>query len=164
MTDRARIAINISERSVEIEGPQTFVESYAERIEQLLDKLVSSSSGSRRTEADSEIVDRVSSSPTHVDLGEFGAYVQRLSKNVTDVDRMLAAGFWVQAHANDDCFGTGESSKLLLDHGHKIGNPSQCVKQSINARNIFMTTKGRYRVSREGRDRLRLLMGDVIPH
>jgi hypothetical protein len=76
---------------------------------------------------------------------------------------MLAAGYFVQQHAPDDSFTTGDANKRLTDQGVKLGNPSQCVKQSVLARRVFAVLRGRYRVSQHGRQHLRQLMGPIIP-
>jgi hypothetical protein len=46
---------------------------------------------------------------------------------------MLAAGFYLQQLASDDSFATGDANKRLAEHGIKIGNASQCVRQSLAA-------------------------------
>jgi hypothetical protein len=72
---------------------------------------------------------------------------------------MLAAGFFVQQGAADDAFGTADANKKLTEQGVKLGNPSQCVKQSLLAKRVFMVQRGRYRVSQHGRAHLRQLLG-----
>ena len=72
---------------------------------------------------------------------------------------MLAAGYYVQQHAADDSFATADANKRLTEQGIKLGNPSQCVKQSVLSKRVFMVTRGRYRVSQHGRQHLRQLLG-----
>ena len=76
---------------------------------------------------------------------------------------MLAAGFYVQMNSVDDAFGTSDANRRLLEQGIKLGNPSQCVKQSLLAKRLFLVSKGRYRVSQPGRAYLRQLLGPVVP-
>ena len=64
---------------------------------------------------------------------------------------MLAAGFYVQVTSADDAFATGDANRRLTEQGIKLGNPSQCVKQSLLAKRVFLVSKGRYRVSQPGR-------------
>jgi hypothetical protein len=156
LTERSRFRISLSQREVEIEGSEAFVERHAERIEELL--ALFDGGGDVQPAAPA-----VAESPAAaVPLGPFGEFIQRLPSAATEVDRMLAAGFWVQNHSNDDAFATGDASRLLAEHGHRIGNPSQCVRQSLMAKRVFIIARGRYRVSQGGRAHLRQLMGPVL--
>jgi len=76
---------------------------------------------------------------------------------------MLAAGFYLQQLASDDSFATGDANKRLAEHGIKIGNASQCVRQSLAARRVFAVTRGRFRVSQQGRTYLKQLTNGAIP-
>ena len=55
-----------------------------------------------------------------------------------------------------------EAAGFAKEHGVRLGNPSQCVRQSLMAKRLFMVQKGRYRVSQQGRAYLRQLMGPLI--
>jgi hypothetical protein len=78
------------------------------------------------------------------------------------VDRMLLAGYFAHLQSADRSFATGEASALLTEQGIKIGNPSQCVRQSLAAKRVFKH-QGRYRVSQTGADHLRQMVGDALP-
>ncbi|MCS6879405.1 MAG: hypothetical protein RMK73_00085 [Geminicoccaceae bacterium] len=151
MEERARVRINLAQREFEIEGPLAFVESQLARLEQLLN-------GARAAPDTPDGAANASQDPAPT----FGAFIQHLPNNATDVDRMLAAGFWVQKHNPDESFATAEASRRLVEHGYKIGNPSQCVKQAQLAKKVFVVTRGRYRVSQTGRAYLRQIMGPVV--
>lgn len=156
MDQRTRLRINLSQREFEVEGSEAFVRSFAERIEELLAAIdmdeppPAAPSSPRPAEGN----------PT---LGSFGEFLLRLPSSSTDVDKMLAAGFYMQATSVDDAFGTSEANRRLIEQGLKLGNPSQCVKQSLLAKRVFQVSKGRYRVSQPGRGHLRQLLGPVIP-
>ncbi|MCS6778843.1 MAG: hypothetical protein NZ555_03965 [Geminicoccaceae bacterium] len=155
MEERARIRINLAQRELEIEGPRTFLESYGERLERLLALLETAPpTGSAPGSGPAAAIEDP--------LESFGAFIQHLPASATDVDRMLAAGYWVQRRSGDDTFATAEASKRLVEHGFKIGNPSQCVKQAQLAKKVFVHQRGRYRVSQQGRTYLRQIMGPVI--
>jgi hypothetical protein len=76
---------------------------------------------------------------------------------------MLAAGYFAQATSSDDTFATAEANKRLLEQGIKLGNPSQCVRQSLVAKRVFLVARGRFRVSQHGRVHLRQLLGPLVP-
>lgn len=170
MSDRARVRINLGQREIEIEGSEAFVGSYAERLEALLESftaageafaaLPENGAAGEPILPDQAIPVATSAAP---DLGSFGEYMTRLPPTATEVDRMLAAGYWVQRQATDDAFATGEANRRLAEQGIKIGNPSQCVKQSVLARRVFSVQRGRFRVSQIGRAHLRHIIGPMIP-
>lgn len=151
MDEQARIRINLAQRELEVEGSEAFVRSFGPRLERMLELLVS---------GDGPVAAAAKSPASR--LGSFGEYLHHLPATATDVDRMLAAGFYVQEHSPDRTFATAEASRRLSEHGIKIGNPSQCVRQSLMAKRVFIVERGRYRVSQTGRQHLRQLMGAVI--
>jgi hypothetical protein len=154
LADQARFRINLSQREFEVEGSETFVAHWTDRLEDILGLFGPAA-------AMAEHRPGPPSGPDTPDLGPFGAFIQRLSNNASEVDRMLAAGFWLQHRSTDDAFATGEASRLLSDHGVRIGNPSQCVRQSLMARRVFLVQKGRYRISQQGRAYLERQVGQV---
>lgn len=167
MEERARVRINLAQRELEIEGPESFVRSFEDRLVGLLERLAEgaalpASAAAPEATAGAPAAAAAPGRPTGV-LPTFGEFVHHLPANATEVDRMLAAGFWVQTHTPDRTFATAEASRRLAEHGVRIGNPSQCVRQNIQARRCFAVGRGRYRVSRQGIEHLRRLMGDVVP-
>lgn len=161
MSDEARVRINLHQREIEVAGSEEFVERYAERIEAMFGRLLDD-----KAELPSPFVEQ-STTPAALidkpDLGPFGAFLHRLPNGATEVDKMLAAGFYVEAQSSDGSFGTAEANRRLVEQGIKVGNPSQCVRQSLSAKRVFTLTKGQYKVSIEGRQHLRRLMGDAVP-
>lgn len=162
LEQRFRLSLSLSSRTFEVEGSESFVREQAQRLEALL---LSLEPGEAEGAAASEPAAESYAAPTRPSdgLGEFGAFIQRLSPGATDVDRMLAAGFYVQQESSDDAFATADANRRLLEQGIKLGNPSQCVRQSLVAKRVFKTSANRYRVSQNGRQHLRHLMGDAIP-
>lgn len=163
---RARLRINLAQREFEVEGSEAFVAGFAERFKEMLDGLelelpppAPAPVGPREL----QLPLPPPAPPQETGLGSFGEFIMRLPNSSTDVDKMLAAGFYVQQHSGDDAFGTADANKRLTEQGIKLGNPSQCVKQSLLAKRVFMLTKGRYRISQQGRAYLRQLMGPVVP-
>lgn len=155
MDQRARIRINLAQRELEVEGSETFVASYAERLEALLDGL--------EAETAPSVAPTLPLGPARADpSGGFGALVQHLPKSSTDVDRMLAAGWFAQGRSGDNAFSTGDANKLLAEQGIKIGNPSQCVKQNLLAKRVFVVQRGRYRIAQQGLEHLRQTLGPGI--
>jgi hypothetical protein len=159
---QTRLRINLAQRELEIEGSEAFVRGFTNRIEELLDQLEAAVNAAPPT-APAPVEPRVPEANASSALGTFGEYIMRLPSSSTDVDKMLAAGFYMQQQSADDAFGTADANRRLTEQGIKLGNPSQCVKQSLMAKRVFMISKGRYRVSQPGRAYLRQLLGSVVP-
>jgi hypothetical protein len=154
---RAKLRINLAQREFEVEGSETFVRAYAERLDQLLEWL------SQQTAAAAAPLPPVGPDGDGLAAGgSFGELLQRLPRTATDVDRMLVAGYFAQQSGADNGFATGEANHLLTEQGVKVGNPSQCVKQNLLAKRVFKH-QGRYRVSQIGLDYLRQLVNTRLP-
>ena len=155
--ERAKLRINLAQREFEVEGSESFVKAYAERLDQLLTWLTQqTSAGATAPSPVRHDGDGLAAADT------FGELLQRLPRTVTDVDRMLVAGYFAQQSGADNGFATGEANRLLTEQGVKVGNPSQCVKQNLLAKRVFKH-QGRYRVSQIGLDYLRQLVGTRLP-
>jgi hypothetical protein len=158
--ERTRVRINLAQAEIEVEGSESFVESFRPQLEALLDRLP-------REPAAPPAADQVLAIPpaarAKTELGPFGEFLHHLPASATEVDRMLAAGYYLQQLSGDDSFATGDANKRLAEHGIKIGNPSQCVRQSLTARRVFAVARGRFRVSQTGRAYLRQLTNGTVP-
>lgn len=159
MDQRSRLRINLTQREFEVEGSEEFVRGFAARIEELLLSLDNGVPPSPAVPSE----EQPRPPATDPNLGSFGEFLLRLPSSATDVDKMLAAGFYVQTASADDAFGTSDANRRLLEQGIKLGNPSQCVKQSLLAKRLFLVSKGRYRVSQPGRAYLRQMLGQIVP-
>jgi hypothetical protein len=157
---RARLRINLSQREFEVEGSESFVEGYAQRFDAWLGRLDHAVEAPPAAEAS-----RVGRAPTRAGgpgAESFGELLQRLPRAASDVDRILAAGYFAHMRSADKSFSTGEASALLTEQGVKVGNPSQSVRQNLAAKRVFKHL-GRYRVSQTGLDYLRQMLGDDLP-
>jgi len=157
---RARLRINLSQREFEVEGSESFVRAYVERFDGWLGRLEAplepTPAPAGRPGAPAPLR---SAGPS---AQSFGELLQHLPRAATDVDRILAAGYFAHLRSADRSFSTGEANALLTEQGIKVGNPSQCVKQNLTAKRVFKHL-GRYRVSQTGLEYLRQMLGDGLP-
>ena len=118
MDQRGRLRINLTQREFEVEGSEEFVRGFADRIQELLDQLDASTA--RRPAR------RVNPRPVRPGRRR-SRHLRRipaaLPSSATDVDKMLAAGFYVQAGSADDAFATADANRRLTEQGIKLGNP-----------------------------------------
>lgn len=161
MSERSRVKISLAQSELEVEGTEAFVEGFRPQIDALLERLPQATILTRARPTDTE-TPAAAPPPARNELPPFGEYLHFLPQSATEVDRMLAAGFYLQQLATDDSFATGDANKRLAEHGIKIGNASQCVRQSLTARRVFSVQRGRFRVSQQGRAYLRQLTNGAI--
>jgi hypothetical protein len=163
LSERSRVRINLAQAEVEVEGSEAFIAGFRPQLEALLERVAAVQATQREKPAVPATASPVSPvAPPRVELPPFGEYLHFLPQSATEVDRMLAAGFYLQQLAADDSFATGDANKRLAEHGIKIGNASQCVRQSLAARRVFAVARGRFRVSQQGRSYLRQLTNGAI--
>lgn len=160
----ARLRVNLAQGEFEVEGSEAFVRDYAARIEELLGRLgapgetdtpPAPASSAPAVAAPAPAASTVAGEPAV----PFGELLQALPRNATDVDRMLLAGLHLQRRAAERAFTTADANRLLLEHGVKLGNPSQSVKQNLVAKRAFAVQRGRYRVAQGGLGHLEQLTG-----
>jgi hypothetical protein len=154
----ARLRINLSQREFEVEGSEAFVKAYVERFDAWLARFDQTGEPARPSSPPI----RVEPAPRPLDAGSLGELLHHLPRAASDVDRVLLAGYFSYMRSADKSFSTGEANTLLTEQGIKVGNPSQCVRQSLLAKRVFKH-QGRYRVSQTGIDYLRQLLSAELP-
>lgn len=151
MVNSARIRINLSTKEFEIEGTEQFVKEYAEKIENLLSSFANTNipmnippDVTANNNSDAPVVTGLPAN--------FGEYLHGFPSNVTDVDRILIAGFFVQSQSADNSFNTLSANDLLKDQGIKLVNAAASLAKNKSPKKIFALTKGNFRVSKTGTD------------
>jgi hypothetical protein len=145
----ARFRINLTAREIEIEGSEDFVRDYTSKLNDFLSALVAlplaepvseyaASVGAESATMESEIPE------------DFGAFLLSFPKGVSDVDKVLIAGYHVQVQSDQDVFTTRKANDLLKAQGVKVANASQAVKHQKKAKRVFTVKSGQYRVSQDG--------------
>jgi hypothetical protein len=152
MEDNARIRINLSSQEFEVEGTEKFVNSFSEKINEILNqfqigsarKVVAGNAATVSTPQRS-IISSIESVPE-----TFGEYYHLVPKSATDRDKILVAGLFAQMKSADKSFGTLDASSLLLEQGVKLSNPSTSLRQNIAPKYLIKLSKGKFRVSKDG--------------
>lgn len=149
-----KVRINLTTREFEVEGTESFVVEFTKTVGSLLDSLGSSPPDPRVSSVSSPTsLEAPLANPNRGDTNlpdNFGEYFHLVPKGTVERDLMLIAGYFAQSQAADASFATGDASKLLLDQGVKISNPSMCISRNIGAKYLMQLGKRKFRVSREG--------------
>lgn len=138
---------------LEVGGSLEFVASYRDEIMTLL----------KTTEKEQKPLVRATA-VSQSDIAEnsdatFGEYMTSFRKKITDVDRILISGHFLQSQSSGKVFATAAANQLLREQGVKVGNPSMSVRRNLEAKRIFVVGKGNYRVSQSGMEYLDSLKG-----
>lgn len=157
MSVEARMRISLSAGEFEIEGPKDFIAKYDEIARRLLERLQESPASAFKSPESSEGAPVSAPSNETSDLPEFGEAVHRLAKNTSGTDQILVAGYYAATNHADQTFATAEASKLLVEQGIKVANPSQSLKNNLNAKKVFKVGS-RYKISRDGIARVKELL------
>ena len=154
--------LNFSVREIEISGSDACVHGWYDRLNEVVQHFLEAPA-IRANPADKQPLDDDDSAEAgriDANTASFGEFLQRYPDDITDVDRMLVAGFFIQKAADDDSFKTNDANQLLLQQGFRISNPSECVRRNASTRRLFTVKKGVYRVSDPGRRYLQELAND----
>ena len=89
--------------------------------------------------------------------GLFGEFYSEFRSDITDVDKVLIAGAFVQAKEADRSFTTKAANQLLIDQNIKVTNASENVRRLTQMKKVFVVSAGRFRVSTAGFEHLNLL-------
>jgi hypothetical protein len=168
MSIEARLRVSLSTGEVEIEGTEAFVAQYDAAIQEILQRLAEAPVAIPAARSDSAQTGEAVASPAvpaqSTDaapaLPEFGEALHRLPKGTSGTDQILIAGYYAASRNADRTFATGDASKLLIEQGIKLPNPSQSLKNNMDAKKVFKTGK-HFKLSREGNDRVSYLLGNA---
>lgn len=148
----ARVRISLGAGELEIHGSEDFVAKYDDVVDELLAKLravpvesiaanVTNSNGSSGGDGGGE-------------LPPFGEVLHQLPNDASGTDQILLAGMYAQRDSADSTFATAEASKLLIEQGVKLSNPTQSLNNNQSAKRVFKVGK-RWKIAKPGEDHLK---------
>jgi hypothetical protein len=149
-----RVRANRSTGELEVEGPSQLVTEWWNKLWPELSEGGRFAHGPRlggneQTHA---------SAPSNDHLPEaFGEFFSEFRSDVSDVEKVLIAGAFVQGKAPDRTFSTKTANQLLLDQNIKVTNASQNVRQLTQTKRVFIVSEGKFRVSAAGFEHLKTL-------
>jgi hypothetical protein len=148
---RIRIRANRATGELEVEGPAAVVEAWWEK---LWPELVEVSRAPATPAAQRQPLLPVGNG----NLPDvFGEYYSEFRSDVTDVDKVLIAGAFIQGKETDRTFNTKAANQLLLDQNIKVANASENVRRLTQTKRVFVVSDGKFRVSAAGLDHLKTL-------
>jgi len=167
MTDNARVRICLKTGEVELEGSENFVDRSLEKLRDIFDIIRTAKeteNGGDSEEYPSEELSEAAPSSGSIPVPEsFGEWLHKFPRAISQVDKVLVAGYYAQKMSLTEDFKTNQARKLLLEQGEKLTNPSHSLKALERNRHVIRLKKegkklNLFRVSRDGTDRLRFLL------
>ncbi|MES1182088.1 MAG: hypothetical protein ABUL44_04765 [Flavobacterium sp.] len=148
-----RVRINLNSREFETEGDQEIIfKNFGELLKEYLEIIKKESKEKPKSqdgenkrimkEAVVEVKNRDESIPDN-----FGEYYNRFSKNLSNVDKLLLAGYYVQSTNDSKSFTISEAAQLLLEQGVKLSNANAFNKSNNDTKRIFKLAGKNFRVS-----------------
>jgi hypothetical protein len=151
---RLSVRLNFTQREIAVEGSPAKVAEWFDRFQPFVDAFAMAPQASSLRPADplnGEAAPSVGGGSASATAEiPFGEYLHRFRDEITDVDRVLIAGHYIQLNSSERAFETGQANQLLKDQGIKVGNASECVRRNLMAKRIFALTKGNFRLSTDG--------------
>jgi hypothetical protein len=149
-----KIRANRNTGELEVEGPAELVDEWWTKI---WPEMGSGGAASATTQITRPHHSRPSVAGNGPVPDVFGEFFHEFRSDVSDVDKMLIAGAFVQEKDPDHTFTTKAANQLLLDQNTKLTNASECVRRLIVTKRAFVVSGRRFRVSASGVEHLESL-------
>ncbi len=153
---RIRIRANRSTGELEIEGPPQIVTEWWDKVWPEL-SAASQASSTSAPQGQRQTLLPIPNTEQNPDI--FGEFFTEFRSDISDVDKVLIAGAFVQGKEPDRTFSTKASNQLLLDQNIKVANASENVRRLLQTKKVFIVSDGRFRVSASGLEHLKSLRG-----
>ena len=150
---RIRIRANRSTGELEVEGPEPRVLEWWDR---LWPDVGGSASGTRPELGTQRSLAQSTFNGEQLPA-VFGEFFTEFRSDITDVDKILVAGAFAQAHDAERVFTTKAANQYLLDQNIKVTNASENVRRLTQAKRVFVVSDGKFRVSATGAEYLKTL-------
>ena len=164
MDSQTRIRINLNSREVEWEGSEAFIEKYQSTINEFIEKLKSGNIVSGATPSqvhsqtvkvdDKENIPATRSDETFLVPESFGEFYTQFSRNASVSEKMLMAGYFVQAKSQDGLFLPKEASALLNEQNILVTNANAFIK-SLQKTGKLYKQAGKFKIHEKGIEYLR---------
>lgn len=139
------VRLNFSSREIEVSGSSEAVDQWIQKLDKYI---VGFAARPNQPAVEGRQNQRRVAGPDTP--ATFGEYFHRFPRTITDVDRILIAGYFAQQRTEENQFTTAETRELLEQQNVRVGNPSECVRRNLEARRVFPLTRGAYRVAEDG--------------
>lgn len=163
MADEVRVRINFSTGEIEISGSSNVVREWWQLLDgditQMRQRFAGQVTGALVRAADvNAAIQRGDRSGLLAVPENFGEFLHQFPSEMTDIEKALVAGYFVQSRDASNSFATGPVNELLLQQAVRLTNPSASIKRNIDARRAILLGGGQFRVSQIGIDYLRRLL------
>ena len=149
--ENTKVKINIKSGEIEFEGSEEFVQSQMDNLDSIIRLLKLNESKTNSSASIENVIVDVYADPDDVQEdgvpsiesvpASFGEWMHMFKESINDVEKALLTAYFVQKQSDKNEFKTLEVSKSLKDHGIKLTNTSQSIKQLDTKKYIFQVRK-----------------------
>jgi hypothetical protein len=153
-----RLRVNLTTREFEVEGSESFVREYSEKMQ---NALTASTLPRHKPQPAVQATPEPDMPTSSAGLpATFGEYLHMFPSDIKDMDKILIAGYYAQQNNPENIFTTAAANKLLKEQSIRLSNPTNCIKHNKDAKKVITISKGKFRVSRpNGLDDIQSLLG-----
>ncbi|MDA3876870.1 MAG: hypothetical protein PF483_07255 [Halothiobacillus sp.] len=162
----SRLKINIHSGDVEFEGSENFVNEQIHNLHETIKFIRQSAAKTspasipppKANPAEENQADQHHAGEPDDIPESFGEWMHAFTASISEQDKALVAGMFVQKSSEKNDFKTSEINGVLKDHGFKLSNPSKSLNDLVLKKLVFQTRKeGKLkflRVSKPGEARI----------
>ena len=153
-TSKIKIRVNLNTREFEVEGDQEVVfKNFGELMGQYLEDIKKNPKASTTpTKAEKNNTESPVVNENSIDQipDSFGELYHKLPKTLSNVDKLLVAGFFIQKKSESNSFTIKDANDLLIHQGVKLSNPNAFNQSNLSTKRVFKLTGKNYRISDTG--------------
>ncbi len=173
MPNDTRFKVNMNTGEIEFEGSEEFVKEQLlhlpNTIKTILEIIPYKPHSHKPRDVEPETKREAKSDSNTSDISDipsnFGEWINRFPKSISQNDYILVAGYYCQKKSEVNSFKTIDSNGFLKEQSIKITNPSECARRLLANKTIFAVSKGKkkgstsvFRVSKQGEEHLLSLL------
>ena len=166
MITNALFRVNVRNGEIEIQGSEDFIERQLKQLELTLEVILHLF---EMVEGEEELIEGPSEEEPREPIitdkevpDSFLEWLYKFPKNISDQEKVLIAGYFLQHHSADNRFLSSEVPKLLRENGVPIQSSTVQLKRLASKRLIIPVGRAGkrtyYRVSQQGQEYLYNLM------
>jgi NACalpha-BTF3-like transcription factor len=147
MENVTRVKINLKSGEIEISGDEQFVEKQIEK----LDEIVALMNLKDVNNTDEEAKEKIEEALANVDdttknksldiPTSIGEWLHSFKDDFTDLDKVLAVGYYLQKSSPENDFKTSQVTKALKEHGYNLSNPTMSLNYLSDKKLVFLNRK-----------------------
>lgn len=167
-TSKLKVRVNLNTREFEVEGDNDVIlKNFGEVLKEYLDEIQKTpkSNTANTGNSSTKVVKETNNSEEKTESSistvpdNFGEFYHRFPKNLSNVDKLLVACYFIQESSEGKVFTLKEANEILIQQGVKLSNTNAFNTANISTKRVFKIGAGKnYRVSDSGVEAIKSFM------